>query len=208
MRKLIFIVVAVLITACRPPVRINGRTLSDTLEILKKKSDFRPLDSVEAYDFLNKYYLPRLDTMPTKRQIFIYPLNGVDFNKRLQSNKAALEFKYAGDTVIKVGKPPLPPSLTIDRSVTFNSQKLPGTRVVADTLMNTKTQGSMAYDAISVRAWHKKFGYGYMCISYPQYNANTKILVLREWLVNYTSCGTGRERIFNYKRIAGGWETY
>jgi hypothetical protein len=119
-----------------------------------------------------------------------------------------LEARYSGDTIIKTGKPPPVPWITSDRSVAFNGKKLSGTRVIADTLTTTKKQGSMVYDSIGVRAWHKMFGYGYMCISYPQYNANTKILVLREWIENYDWCGTGRESVFHYKRIAGGWKAY
>jgi len=208
MCKLAFIVVAVLLTACRQPMRINARTLTDTLEILKKKADFRPLDSAEVYEFLNKYHLPRLDTMPTKRQIFVYPINGIDFKTRFQSDKSALEAKYSGDTSIKNIVPPIPPSIITDESITFNDKKLTGTKIIVDTLMTTKKPAAISYNTNRLKAWHKMFGYGYMCISYPQYNANTKILVLREWLVNYTSCGTGRERVFHYKRITGGWEAY
>ncbi|SHN10070.1 hypothetical protein [Mucilaginibacter sp. OK098] len=204
MRRLSLLIIGVFFIGCHAPTKINGRSLSDTLQILKKKADFKPLNPTEAYNFINKYYLPRLDTMPTKRQLYIYPINGIDFKKRFNDIKRALEAKYSGDTSIKANTTP-PPLPAIDKSLVFNSKIFLNTRVIADTPTAGKKVADITFDVANVKAWHKKFGYGYMCISYPQYNANTNILVIREWLENYDWCGTGRERVFYYKKIPGGW---
>ncbi|WP_295791118.1 hypothetical protein [Mucilaginibacter sp.] len=135
MRKLAFIVVAVLLIACRPAVRINGRTLTDTLEILKKKADFRPLDSAEVYEFLNKYYLPRLDTLPTKRHVFVYPLKGRNFGHIYKNKEAEILKLYGGGK--KTDTPPIsyiPPAL-YDTTLKWDSKKFNSTNVIADDVL-------------------------------------------------------------------------
>ncbi|EHQ24385.1 hypothetical protein Mucpa_0185 [Mucilaginibacter paludis DSM 18603] len=35
--------------------------LRDTIELLRKKADFKPLEKSEAYHFINQYFLPQFD---------------------------------------------------------------------------------------------------------------------------------------------------
>jgi|GEM_PF-3399015 len=210
MRSFSLFFVIVLFAACRPAVRINGRTLADTLEILKKKTDFRPLDSVEAYNFLNKYYLPRLDTSPTKRHVFIYQLKGRNFGNIYKNHEREILRLYGGEK--KIHTPPIShvPPLLYDTTLKWDGKKLDSTIIIADNVLikTIKNIYVPTTDNEIRRAWHKRYGFGYTCISYPQYNANTKILIMREWIEDLDWCGTGRESIFHYKKTAGGWEAY
>ncbi len=173
---------------------------------MRKLSDFKPLNTVEAYDFINKYYLPRLDTMPTKRKIFIYALNGVDFKGIFNRNKAILKREYSEDTAVKAKKinPPPPPQILFDKKFCWDSKRLLNVTIIADTAILMDNAKILR----DFRAWHKKYGYGYMCISYPQYNPNTKRLILREWEENDDWCGTGRERKFYFTKTLNGWRPY
>ena len=204
MRRLIFILFPILFAACNHSSQINGRSLNDTLETLKKLSDFKPLNQADAYDFINQYYLPRLDTLPTKRKIFLYPLNGVDFREAYNRDKAKLEKEYSGDTTIKTQSVVFaPPSIFFNKQVKWDGKRFLNTKVIADTAILINN-GSELRD---FNGWHHKYGWGYMCISYPQYNAHTKRLLIREWVEDGDwICGTGRGRNFWFTRIPGGWK--
>jgi hypothetical protein len=202
MRRLIFVLFSILFIGCNHSSQIKGRSLNDTLEAIKKLSDFKPLNQADAYDFINRYYLPRLDTLPTKRKIFLFALNGVDFKGYFKEYKDKLQREYAGDTTIKAPPINLFPPTRFNKKFSWDSRRLLKTKIIADTevLMDN------AKILKDFKAWHNVYGGGYMCISYPQFNSNTKRLVLREWLENRDQCGTGRERKFYFTRIPGGWK--
>lgn len=189
---------------CNYSSKIKEKRLKDTLEALKKLSDFRPLNSNEAYDFINRYYLPRLDTMPTKRKIFIYPLSGIDFKEIFKQEKVKLERKYySGDTIEKKSNVFFaPPSVFFYKSFSWDSKRLLNTKVIADTAISIE----YAKELKNHKIWHQKYGFGYMCISYPQYNPYTKRLVIREWIEDDDWCGTGRLKKFWFNKVRGGWK--
>ncbi|GAB3928758.1 hypothetical protein [Mucilaginibacter myungsuensis] len=57
-----------------------------------------------------------------------------------------------------------------------------------------------------VIAFHKKFGAGYMMVSYPQYNAKTNKLVIEDWLEDAGWCGTGKDTKYTFEKTANGWK--
>ncbi len=191
---------AMILTGCNHSGKSRADKLKDTIEKLRKKADFKPLNEKEAYAFINNYYLPRLDTLPTKRKIAIHPLMGTNFKESFERVKAVIEAEFAGDTIGKQLPVVLapPPPLKNDNAHQWDSKRLIRTRVITDTLKFRTTDHAAE--------WHKKFGFGYVCISYPQYNPNTKILVLTEWLENFSWCATGSETKLFYKKTANGWE--
>jgi hypothetical protein len=202
MRRFPLLIIAVFFIDCHQSAKINGRNLSDTLEILKKKADFKPLNPTEAYNFINKYYLPRLDTTRTKRKILMYALKNIDFNERYKMHKGAMESEYAGNKNTWIPPANLSPQSFLDKKFIWNAKMLLNTEVIEDSLLLIRNPKLV----MPLKKWRKKYGYGYMVISYPQYNPNTKILVFREWIENYDECGTGREREFWFTRIPGGWK--
>src|SRR5271165_2052826 len=122
MSRVTIITLLMLCAGCNHTSKIKEKRLKDTLEALKKLSDFRPLNSTDAYDFINRYYLPRLDTMPTNRKIFIYALNGFDFKEVFSRNKAKLEKEYSGGTTVKADNViPPPPPLFFDKRFRWDS---------------------------------------------------------------------------------------
>jgi hypothetical protein len=211
MNKLYYTPLLLLLLGCRHPLSVNERRLADSLAVLRKLSNFAPLSQQEAYNFLNNYYLPRLDSMPTKRKIFIHPIVGFDFKESFNEDsiKLAKEFaensskKDPGSAVI----PPRTPSLAFDNKFYWDSKLLSKTIVINYHVTNSNRSGfDDTHD--NIKAWHGRYGYGYMCISYPQYNSYSKILVMREWIENDDWCGTGRETKFCFTKTAGGWKAY
>lgn len=188
--------VAIIFVGCDNKSKLLAKKLEDTIEIIRKKTDFRPLSQNEAYSFLNKYYLPELDKSSIKRKINIYPLSGTDFKKRFEQVSSMIKNEFEGDTL----PPPLEVhNILLNKSFKWDSRRLVNTIVIIDSL---KRQGN--YTAV----WHKAFGNGYMCISYPQYNPNTNILQMEQWEENQSSCGTGRQTILTYKKVPNGWQAY
>jgi len=185
--------------------------LQDTLQKLRIKLDFRPLDSAEAYAFINKYYLPGLDTTPTKRKLLIHPLTSKNYRAIFDADSARLTKQYNGDTLKKspdfkngiVLLPPEPLSIKSDNHVIWNKNKLNNTSLIVDAFISNNN-----LDQGSVQNWRKKIGYGYMIVSYPLYNKNNHVLVMRDWIENGDWCGTGRGRDFAYRKIPGGWQEY
>jgi hypothetical protein len=210
MRKLILLILPiVLFVSCDHSSQIKAQRLKDTLEILKRASNFRPLNSVDAYNFINQYYLPRLDTMPTKRKIFIYPLNGIDFKARFKYDEAKLKKQYSGNPVDitseEISYPPL--SIFFSKNFSWDEKKLLKTKIIADdTIISSNSYPSLVE---KTEAWHLKYGKGYIWLSYPQYNVYTKRLVIKEWIEDGDFiCGTGRLKEFWFSKVKGGWKSY
>lgn len=187
---------------------IKAQRLEDTLAVLRKNSDFRPLNRDDAYAFMNKYYLPRLDSMQTERKIFIHPITGIDFKDLYNRDSIELEEEFTGDTLVK--KPHVyfakPPGL-FDKNLTWDSKKLVKTLIIKDySLLNIETRENNNFSADSFKTWKRKYGYGYMCVSFPQYNAQTKRMVIREWVENGSFCGACRDKRFWFTRTVSGWK--
>jgi len=207
MRKLIPVAL-IFLSSCIHTKNVKYEQLQDTLQKLKQKLDFRPLDSAEAYAFINNYYLPRLDTMPTKRRIFIHPLIGENFDDIFKDDSIELTRQFNGDSSkedhillpLKIGFPILHSN--------WNQRKLKNTKVVIDTQMLTLYKQPDDTLVDKIEHWHKKFGYGYMIISYPLYNKNTGRIIMTEWIENAGSCGTGRDHKFWFKKVPCGWKAY
>lgn len=199
MRRLLILIASILLVGCNQASQLKAERLRDTVEAIKNRWGFKPLVQSEAYAFINKYYLRRLDSLPTRRKIYIFPIAGEDFKRMAEIQIARLKKEYSGDTsnqVILI--PPPPPSLNVDKKFKWDFSKLPGTTII-DYNASKGISGDIA-------AFRRRYGYGYMCISYPQYNAFTKRLVISEWLENGDWCGTGRDRTLSYSKIPGGWK--
>jgi hypothetical protein len=181
--------------------------LQDTIALVKKKLDYKPLDSAEAYAFINKYYLSRLDTMPTKRKLYLYPLVGKDNKVIFDDFVRRVTAEYNGDTI--AGKKVIlhpPDPILMDTNSNWNKQRLLNVMIVTDVEEANMFKNGYDHTVSESKAWHKKFGYGYMCISYPVYNNYTKRIRIREWIENANWCGTGRENEFYFKKVPGGWQ--
>ena len=180
--------------------------MADTLSKLRKLSDFKPLNVDEAYSFLNQYYLPRLDSIPTKRKIFVHPLNGFDFKELFNKDSVKLVKEYSADTSYKSSDrfltPPQPLSININKKFSWDNNKLIQTKIIKEYISSV---GTNVFNSDKIKAWHKKYGFGYMYVSYPQFNAYTKRLVIREYIEDYYFCGTGREHIFWFTKTPRGW---
>jgi hypothetical protein len=192
---------------CHQPVSIKAKRLADTLAKLRKLSDFRPLDQEEAYAFMNRYYLPRLDSLPTKRKIFIHPLTGVDFKELFIEDSVKLQKEYEADSTHKVSNAAFirPPSLNLDQKFNWDNKKLINAVVIKPYTTNSASENSL-YNTNNIKAWHRRYGYAYMCVSYPQYNPYTKYLLVREWVENEDFCENCIESKFWFVKTPSGWK--
>ncbi|HTH82468.1 MAG TPA: hypothetical protein VL490_06015 [Mucilaginibacter sp.] len=186
----------------------NYQELQDTIQKLKKKTDFQPLDSAHAYDFINKYYLPLMDTLLSGRKLLLYPINGEDFTAIFKDDVIKLTAEYNKDTatINKRSKmyPPPPLGVLFDRYHPWNENKLSNITLIAD----TQIYYSRA-DWDKINLWDKKYaGHGYVGISYPLYNKYTNRLYLREYVIR--SVGGIDENHFEnnlwFKKIPKGWK--
>ena len=197
----------ILLTGCNRATDAKRAKLNDTLAKLREHAAYIPLDSAEVYDFINKYYLP--DAVPTGRKVFFMPLKGRDFYQVYVRMKKELEAKYNGDTLSSRSLTSVklfpPPPIMFDTTFKWDSKKLLNTTVIADTSFLNILKETRTRTVKATEAWHKKYGYGYVCISYPQYNPYTKRLLLREWVENSDWCGT-RDRDLHFTKVAGGWK--
>jgi hypothetical protein len=207
MRRFIPLVLIIL-SSCTHTQNAKLEQLQDTLKKVKLKLDFHPLDSAEAYSFINQYYLPRLDTNPIKRRLLQYPLIAKNYNAIFQIDSILLTKKYNGDTLNNITVLPIGPPGPIkpDTRIIWNNLKLNNTTLIIDPSITNAT--NRGFDIKALNSWHKKFGYGYMMVSYPLYNKHMHILVIRDWIENGDWCGTGREHDFVYHKIPGGWQLY
>ncbi len=202
--------IIILLTGCNRATDAKRAKLNDTLAKLRKHAAYIPLDSAEVYDFINKYYLPGLDAVPTGRKVFFMPLKGRDFYQVYVQMKREMEAKYYGDTLFSRSLTSVkllpPPPIMFDTTFRWNSKKLLNTTIIADISYLNILKETQTSTIKEIKAWHKKYGYGYVCISYPQYNPYTKRLLLREWVENSDWCGTGRYRDLSFTKVAGGWK--
>ena len=185
------------------------KQLQDTLAKLRVKADFKPLPKEEAYAFINKYYLPRLDTTPIHRRIFVHPLSGINFQKIFENDSILLVEKYLKDSVktqTSDNKLHPPPSGLYNNNYNWDEQRFVNTSLASDSLQKqlSKHRGNGYLN--NLKAFRKQFGDGYMIISYPLYNAHTNKLIINEWLEDAGWCGTGKDRKYLFKKIPGGWE--
>jgi hypothetical protein len=205
--KVIIIISALMLCmGCNHSSDIKEKRLKDTLEALKKFSDFRPLNSADVYEFINRYYLPRLDTMPTKRKIFVYALNGLDFKEAFSRDKTKPEKEYSGDAIKKNGNITFalpPPPMLFDKKFSWDSKRLLNTKIVSDTAILIDQVNELK----NYKIWHQKYGFGYVLISIPQYNPYTKRLIICESIEDAPGfCGACKLQRIWFTKIPGGWK--
>nr|WP_294943607.1 hypothetical protein [uncultured Mucilaginibacter sp.] len=204
MRNLALILCFLMVAACNTESRRQEKMLQAQLKKKRAAADFKPLGETEAYDFINRYYLPHLDTLPYKRKIFIHPITGRDFCEVFKRDSLALVKKTKGNNPNVREVITLPPTEFYDTTRKWNGSLLKNVRLIKQ---NEVIDISIEGDDFTRRLalWRKRFGIGYVSISYPQYNPHTKKLFFREWVEDGGWCGTGREREFLFVRVAGGW---
>lgn len=188
MQRLIWLLVFIL-ASCNQTKK-PGQTSADGNKEQIKQATYRYLDEDQGYDFLNKYYLPRLDSLETGRKIYIHPINKPDFLKETFRDKTKIY-------------PPRP--IIVDSAFDWNIKKLKNVRVILGKelkeLKQYKTQDSL-YSVF----WKRKFGKGFIYISRPAYNQYTNRIIVREWIQNNDWCGTDRERLLSFSKTeSGGW---
>jgi hypothetical protein len=198
--RVLVILILIALTGCNSESKKREQKLKDTLQKLSLKADFRPLGKAEAYRFMNEYYLPRLDSLPTKRKIALNPLPGIDFKLSFKRSKRELEDTIMRDSSYIKSHPYqlYPPDGFIPDKTHEWDKRLLKAMIVVDT--------SRIKDVYDATEFHKKYGFGYMRVSYPQYNANTRRLIIREWLENGPGCGNGRDNEFHYTKTDKGWK--
>jgi hypothetical protein len=205
--RVLIVLILIALVGCNSASRKREQKLRDTLEKLSKKADYKPLGKEEAYDFLNQYYLPHLDSTPFKRKIFIHPLNGVDYKERFNGAKKKLETEFTSDKLDQdVLVISAPPKCTFDESMVWDKNRLKNTTLIDDTLMLNIYKYKRVVN-LDRAAWNKKYGFwGYMSVSYPLYNANTKKISIHQLWLNMDGCGTGKEHVIYYTKTATGWK--
>jgi len=210
MRKLIPLVL-ILFCSCRHADNAKYKQLQDTLERLRKKTDFRTLDSAEAYDFINNYYVHVLDSLKLKRKLFIYPLVGKDFQVIYNCDAAHLKALYNNDTAFlnaHANPKLIPYEITIDKQHPWNKIRLSNINLITDTLMLALFENHWRLNNNEIEAWYKKFGYGYTCISYPLYNLHTKRLLIRQYSIHGIGAvdGNATESWLGFQKTPKGWQ--
>jgi len=210
MRKLIIPFVLISFMGCNHAIDTKLKKLQDSIDVIRKKTDYRPMDSAEAYTFINKYYLPRLDTLKTKRRLFLYPVCGRDFKALFLKDSITLTKKYRNEkTPIEIDTDFFKESFPNIHS-TWNQKRFLNTTLITDTIFSNQF---ISYHKISFKeiiTWHKKFGHGYTCISYPLYNAYTKRLYMYEVSVHSVGAidGNTSENGISFQKTANGWREY
>lgn len=179
------------------------KVLEKKIDSLRLKADFSPMAQSEAYDFINEYYIPKLQSGLSKYKLYIHPLKGKDFTQVFKRDSVAFTLAYFGKNTDVITIPPPIAPILFDTTQIWNYKKLKNIQLVTDSLLK-----SIYKLPINERrkAWAKNFDNGYMNISYPQYNKHSKRLVVRQWFENGDWCGTGREHFFWYSKVAGGWQ--
>jgi hypothetical protein len=211
MRKLVPLIL-ILLAGCKMPQKPGSKLLQDTLAIVKNKLNFKSLDSAEAYDFINKYYLPRLDTMPAKRTLLIHPLVGRNFNETLKRISADIKAHYGSELTVSKNDAVLRPSDPIgavDEHHSWNKSRLSDVNVITDTILNPHHQ-YYHINSNEIHAWRKKFPHGYVIVSYPVYNSFTKWLYIKQGIVYTVGAIDGNvvEKELWFRKTNNGWQAY
>ena len=203
MRFTVLIALLLFVYGCRSTA---DKQLDDTIAAIKKEFAFKPLPAADAYDFLNNQYLHHLDTMQTGRKIFINPYQGNDFDDICASEIQLAKSRFSNKNVPNYAYPPPPKSpVFADTTLKWDLHRLINTSVVSDsTFFRQHAMMSLS----TAKAWRRIYGNGYMCVSWPQYNALTRRLLIRECIFDHDACGTGKSRKFWYSRTSRGWELY
>lgn len=206
MRYLSLLFLSLLLTACNSKQSALDKRLQDTLAKLRIRSDFKPLPEKEVYAFLNKYFFQHLDEI--HRQIFIHPLNDPDFKEIFKKDSVSLVSKYAADSS-KASKvflaPPPPFNLSVNDKLTWDQSKLNCIIIKNDSLIIALNKPGTS-STTDYKLFRKKYGLGYVIISYPLYNPHTKMLIIREYFEDAGWCGTGKDRKFRYLKTSNGWQ--
>jgi hypothetical protein len=210
MRKLTIFFVLISFVGCHHAVDIKLKKLQDSIEVLRKKIDYRPMDSAEAYDFINKYYLPRLDTLKTKRRLSLYPASGRNFKALFLSDSITLTKKYRNETIPAEVDTDFFKELYPNIHSTWNQKRFINTTLITDTIFSNQFISHHKISIKEITAWHKKFGFGYTCISYPLYNANTKRIYMYEVSVHSVGAidGNTSEKGISFQKKATSWQEY
>ena len=86
MYKYLFLMLIVFCGCKNAGDKLRAKQLQDTLAKLKLITDFKPLTQVDAYAFMNNYYLPHLDSLPFKRKLYTHPITGIDYKKMCETS--------------------------------------------------------------------------------------------------------------------------
>ncbi|AMR31882.1 hypothetical protein A0256_10840 [Mucilaginibacter sp. PAMC 26640] len=183
----------------------NSIVLKTELLRLKIETDFKPLIAGDAYRFINDHYLPRLDSLPFKRRVYIRQLEGKDFAMLYKKESFVLQQKFAGrapDNQISI-----PSSIRSNQFTSmpvWDARKLNKVSIITDADLADISDPKLSEKA-KLKIWTKKLGKGYVSISYPQYNVNTKKLFIHELVEDGGWCGTGKERFLCFEKVKDGW---
>lgn len=207
MRNLLILFIAIFVSACHHRDAAREKQLQDTLEYLKKKTDYKPLAQADAYGFINQYYLPKLDARPIGRKVFVHPLKGINYKSIFNADSAMLVAKYKGDSAyVKTHRMDLyAPNFSSDNKLTWDISQLKNVTIVPDSLLSVIGKKGHINEHCQ-EDFHRLFGKGYVMIAYPQYNALTNRLMISEWIEDASTCGTGRDNKYVFKKVQGGWQ--
>lgn len=193
---------SLLTVACQHAPTVQEKQLADTLAKLSKKAAFVPMDSTSAYKLINEAYLPRLDSLPIKRRIFFRLLKGYDFKAILKRDSAYLARKYQDESFNEPNMSLVPKfgNDIVDTRHSWNYNRLVNTTLIFSRVTN-KIRNPNQKDIRRIA------GNGYVLLSYPQYNPNTKTALLEEVFEDefIHTCGTGLDNIVGFKQVGGKW---
>ena len=185
MRRLVFVFSCFISVSCSEPTKISN-SLNQEQEEFQKKALYVYLNDSLTYDFINSYYLNRLDILETGRKLFVHPIN-----------KPKFVYRPAADSKKNIIS--LPEPIVTDLNFTWDSNRIKNTKIINSYDINDLHQSTS-----SSVSFKKKFGKGYVCISRPAYNSHTKRIIIREWIENGSSCGTDREQMLSYRLTKNG----
>jgi hypothetical protein len=189
MQKLVWLLVFVFFSCNQ--AKKPDKSLTKENEDIIKEATYRYLSDAQTYDFINNYYLARLDSLETGRKIFIHPINKPDFLKEIFRDKAKI---YPPEPIVE------------DTTFAWDAKKLRNVRVILEKELEELKQYQTQKSLYTV-FWERKFGNGYIYISRPAYNDYTKKIIVREWIENNDWCGTDKESLLLFtKTESGDWQ--
>ena len=215
MRKLIPIAL-IFLSSCMHAKDAKYQQLQDTLQKLRTKLDFRPLVSTETYAFINKYYLPNIDS--SKRKLFIYPITGKNFKVISDEMAMSIQAQYNDNkdsNNYKISIPALSsfnkstPIFSFDKSIQWDRRRI-DCPVILDTLLLNIFKYPHHFEVYDMTGWYKKYGRGYIAISYPLYNHYTKLIYIHQYIIK-TFGGVDDnydDDVIWYQKTKTGWQRY